>query len=313
MMLFQLIQKKGLVLLLIYLSFLNCYTFHSTQKIEKKPKKISEKPYNGIQALWIGHATVLFQLEDRWFITDPVFRESIGFFLKRYVEPGIEIKSLPKIDLILISHSHHDHLDLPTLEKLNSSTNLAFPSGIIDCLPELKRKNSHPLKIWESAKIGEIVVTAVPAEHIGGRVSFSGFCGENSYSGFIVEYQDLTVFFAGDTSYNPNFFKKIGQKFDIDLALIPIGPMDPSMPVIGDVYSYFRKKVHTDLDEAVKIFLDIKAKWMIPIHHSTFFSSREDTFPIIEAYIEKSIIKNQILFLDFGEFVRLPRQKKKYN
>jgi L-ascorbate metabolism protein UlaG (beta-lactamase superfamily) len=266
---------------------------------EKVPGKIKNplNPNAGLSALWIGHATVLLQMDDKVIITDPFLTETIGELGRRVVEPGIDFENIPKCDLILISHSHFDHLSYGSLEMLeqeNRKTPLVFPEGLEDFLPDysfpfVRMKNSNGYEkdfTGETKVINGIKVTTVIARHWGGRYGLDGYMwGYNAFTGFIIEYGGMTVYFAGDTGYDPVSFRKLGEKFQIDLALIPIGPCADC--------SQCGTKNHVFPVDAVYLFNDIKARWMVPIHYGTLQFAQAD--PMEPVYVLKKIIDEQKL------------------
>lgn len=280
--------------------------FEAPQKVKNKITN-PVKPDTRLSALWIGHATVLIQMDDKVIITDPFLSETCGEFARRVVEPGIDDKNIPPCDLILISHSHFDHLNyqsLQILEEKSSNTALIFPSGLESYLPDynmkmVKLNNDDGYKnavIGETKTVNGIKVTTVFARHWGGRYGFDGYLwADHSFTGYILEYNGLTVYFAGDTGYDSLKFKQIGEKFKIDLALIPIGPCADCKQC--GTFS------HVFPPDAYSIFKDIKAQWMIPIHYGTMHFAQAD--PMEPLYAFREIVKtnneeNNIFILDIG-------------
>ena len=255
---------------------------------------------------------MLIQMDDKVILTDPFLTETLGEFARRVVEPGIDIENIPKCDLILISHSHFDHLSLGSLEYLerkNKNTPLVFPEDMENYLPDydfdlIRMKNNNGYKnniIGETKIINGIKVTTVYAQHWGGRYGVDGFVwGDNAFTGYILEYNGLTVYFAGDTGYNDKKFKILGEKFTIDLAFIPIGPCaDCSNCGTGN---------HVFPPDAVYIFNDIIAKWMVPIHYGTLVFAQAD--PMEPLFALRKIIadekmKDRVKILKIGEQVEL--------
>jgi len=265
---------------MFYIAVRNVPVFFSgPKKVENKIKK-PIKDNVRLSALWIGHSTVLLQIDDKVIITDPVLTETIGELARRVVEPGIAPENIPGCDLILISHPHFDHLNLGSLEileKKRRNASLIFPAGTENYLPDyrfnfvrLQNDEGYRTKILgESKIISGIKVTAVFAQHWGGRFGLDGFLWANTaYTGYILEYNGMTVYFAGDTGYDSKAFKEIGNNFNIDLAIIPIGPC-------ADCDNCGVKN-HVFPTDAVYIFKDIKAKWMLPIHYGTFEFAQAD-------------------------------------
>jgi N-acyl-phosphatidylethanolamine-hydrolysing phospholipase D len=251
----------------------------------------------GLSILWVGHATVLIQIHDKVLITDPVFTTTIGLLAKRSIEPGIDAKSISRLNAILISHIHMDHFNYSSLGLLPRSARLFVPSGGIEYTPEFGFRETLPMKPWRVYEEDGLRITAVPVQHFGGRYGFdAGWSTEPTWTGYVIEYRGITVFFAGDTGYNPEFFKEIGSRFRIDVALVPIAPVEPRE---------FMSRVHVDPKEAIQVFEGVGAKLMIPIHHDTFFQGMEPTpsyaKTILQKLIEERHLKDRVRILDIGE------------
>lgn len=250
-----------------------------------KPEKVKYKLKSPIRdsvrfsALWIGHASVLVQIEDKVVLLDPVFDDVIGELMLRKVEAGLDIESIPKLDAILISHSHMDHLSLRSLRELDNrfpDAALVYPYGVERYLQNysmdryiMRTGNSaEDNYIGESADIKEMQITTIFANHTGGRFYVDSYT-QFGYTGYIIEYKGITVFYAGDTEYNRYAYKEIGKKYNIDLALIPIGPCNDCEEInFGN---------HVATYGALLMFDDLNAKYMIPVHYgSSVYGSDTD-------------------------------------
>ena len=263
---------------------------------EKVKNKITNpvKPNVRLSALWIGHATVLLQMDDKVIITDPFLSETAGEFARRVVESGIDPENIPACDLILISHSHFDHLNyssLTMLEEKSSNTALVFPEDLENYLPKynmnmirMKNDKGYERKILGESKIvNGIKITSVYAQHWGGRYGFDGyFWGDNAFTGYMIEYNGLTVYFAGDTGYDSLKFKQLGTLFNVDLALIPIGPC-------ADCKQCGTHN-HVFPVDAYELYKDIHSKWMVPIHYGTLHFAQAD--PMEPLYAINDIIRD---------------------
>lgn len=263
------------------------------------PAKVKNKitdPINDstrLSALWIGHATVLLQMDDKVIITDPFLTETIGEFGRRVVEPGIDVRNIPACDVILISHSHFDHLSFGSLTMLEEKqskgkkTALVFPQDLENYLPEydfgfhrMKNDNGYEKEITGQTKIiNGVKITSVFAQHWGGRYGFDGYLwGDNAFTGYIIEYNGLTVYFAGDTGYHPEKFKQLGSMYNIDLALIPIGPCADC--------NQCGTPNHVFPVDAVYIAKDVNAKKIVPIHYGTMHFAQADPMQPLSALTE---------------------------
>ena len=251
----------------------------------------------GLSVLWVGHATVLIQIHDKVIITDPVFTTTVGLLAKRSIDPGIDESSVSRLDAILISHIHMDHFSYSSLDLLPRTARLFVPSGGIPYTPEFGFRETLAAKPWEVFEEDGLRITAVPVQHFGGRYGFdAGWNAEPTWTGYVIEYKGSTVFFAGDTGYNPELFKEIGRRFHIDVALLPIAPVEPRE---------FMSRVHADPKDAIQIFDDVGATLMIPIHHDTFFQGLEPApsyaTTILRKLIEERSLQNRVRILDIGE------------
>ena len=224
-------------------------------------------PNAKLAVAWVGHATVLLQIQDKIIITDPFLTNTIGMVVKRSVGPGLDPALLPKVDVTLVSHIHFDHFSYGSLDLLPKNGILAVPLGAAEYTPDFGFQEVHEMKPWDVIEKDGVRVTAVPAQHFTGRYGFDGeWLGELGYTGYVIEYGGYAVFFAGDTGYNPEYFKEIGRRFKIDLALIPIAP--GSGAGVGS-------RVHVNPLGALMIFKDVGAKYMMPMHYGTLFYGPE--------------------------------------
>ncbi len=153
------------------------------------------------------------------------------------------------------------------------------------------------MKPWDVIERDSVRITAVPVQHFAGRYGIDrGWMGERGYTGYVIEYRGIVVFFAGDTGYNPELFKEIGRRFKIDLAIIPIAPSSGNG---------FGSHVHTSPLGALEIFKDVGAKFMMPMHFGTmlFGSTANPNRPleILNADAAQQGISDRIVALEVGE------------
>lgn len=280
-----------------------------------KPESIKNKIRNPVKdsvrlsALWIGHATVLIQIYDKIILTDPFFTNNIAELQKRIIEPGIDLNDLNKCDLILLSHSHFDHLNLGSLSLLENkfpNCNLVFPEGLEEFLPALsfdfisikKPDKERKIYIGETKEINGLKITTVAAFHWGGRYGLDGLIwGSSSYTGYIIQYKDVTVYFSGDTAYDKEFFKYLGRNYKIDMEFIPIGPCN-------ECEKLHKKNRHVYPKGALKILEDTKALIFIPIHYGTIKELSDPNEPKIvlkELLINRSELNYRVKILNIGE------------
>ncbi len=210
---------------------------------------------------WIGHASFLIQYTDLNVLIDPNFANWL-FWQKRVKRAGMRIKDLPEIDLVLLTHAHFDHFHKPTLRKLASPRIVVVPWGVGDLARGLGFSRIIELDWWESFSHGDWKVTFTPAKHWGARVLHDEHRG---FGGFVLEHQGRRIYHAGDTAYFGGF-RDIGRRCQPEIALLPIGAYYPDS---------FRE-VHMGPDEAHQSFLDLGAKWLVPMHFGAFKLSFED-------------------------------------
>jgi L-ascorbate metabolism protein UlaG (beta-lactamase superfamily) len=219
----------------------------------------------GLAVLWIGHSTVLMQIDDKFILTDPVFDEFIGGLSHRLVEPGMALENLPPLDVTLVSHRHFDHLSPASLKRIGSKTRAVLvPEGAGTDVPEgaYAVRELREGGIWES---GGLRVTAVKVAHSGGRWPLDASSHPYAYTGYVIQYHGITVFFPGDTAYHPELFEDLRRRVGpVDLALLPICPIRPESRM---------EPSHLNPEQALRAAELLSARWMVPIHFDTFVES----------------------------------------
>lgn len=216
-------------------------------------------------ATWIGHATFLLRVGGLTVLTDPVFSDSLPGVGRRLTPPGLSWAQLPRLDAVLLSHDHYDHLDAPTIRRLPRDIPVLVPAATARWFARLGFSAITELDWWESAELGGVRFDFVPAHHWSRRGPFDS-C-RRLWGGWVLTAPDGTrLYHAGDSGYG-RFFAEIGQRYPgIDLAMLPVGAYEPR---------WFMRKVHTDPDEAVRAAGDLGAARMALMHWGTFVLSRE--------------------------------------
>jgi len=204
---------------------------------------------------WIGHATLLVQLDGLNILTDPHWsnRASPVSFAgpKRLVPPGLPFELLPRIHVVLISHDHYDHLDLSTVLRLaqTHAPRFVVPLGMQRWFTDRGIGHVEEYDWWDSEKIDGAVLTCVPVQHFSGRTLWDQ--NRRLWCGWSIQGRQQQCFFAGDTGYHRGLFAEIAERLGpIDLAAVPIGAYLP--PAI-------MQYVHSTPEQAVQIFSDLGA------------------------------------------------------
>jgi len=233
-----------------------------TRRVGQHQRPVFPKLIRGQVAItWIGHASFLIQFNDLNVLIDPNFANWL-FLLKRVKRAGLKIQDLPPVDLVLLTHAHFDHFHKPTLRRLPYPKIGVMPWGVGDLARNLGFARVIELDWWESFSQQDWKVTLTPSRHWGARTLHDHHRG---YGGFVLEHQGRTIYHAGDSAYFEGF-KKIGKILAPEIALLPIGAYHPES---------FRR-MHMSPDEAVKVFRDLRARWLVPMHYGTFKLSFEE-------------------------------------
>lgn len=250
----------------------------STHKAQVLPgKQCLEIPNCAVWAMWIGHSTVLLNVAGVWILTDPVLFDSYGVNILgmtigpgRMRKPALSVQDIPKPDILLLSHAHLDHMDIPTLEAISER----FPKQIdvitaaktADVIEDMPWKSLGELDWGGFTHMNGIGITALKVKHNGWRWPGEA-CRANgqprtgrSYNGYYLDCNGVGVVFGGDTAYTKDFSELPGE---VELAIMPIGAYDPY------------PETHCTPEECLDMVQMMKARRMLPIHHSTFKQSEE--------------------------------------
>jgi L-ascorbate metabolism protein UlaG (beta-lactamase superfamily) len=224
---------------------------------------------------FIGHSSFLIQTGGYGLLIDPVFATRL-ILLRRQRRPGLRVRDLPRIDAVLLTHAHMDHLNLPSLRAVTREMRrrglpapvAIVPSGVEDLVSKIGFREIISLKWWESTALpgsssaAPMRITATPARHWGARLFNDTHRG---FGGYVLHAADApAIYHSGDTAYF-NGFAEIGRRLRPDIALLPIGAYFPD--------SY--RSVHTNPEEALQGLVDLGARMMIPMHYNTFRLGRE--------------------------------------
>lgn len=236
------------------------------QKSPEVPSELPPQPQSNTMAVtFVNHATFVIQNSDLVILTDPVWAERVSPFSwagpKRAVPPGIDFEKLRKVDVVIISHNHYDHMDIESLKRLKEKFDPLFviPLGDSKHLQKEGISKFKELDWWEEAQIPGATITLTPAQHFSSRSLFDR--NKSLWGSYWVEFKNHKVYFGGDTGYSA-WFKEIHKRFGSpDLALLPIGAYEPR---------WFMKPVHMNPEEAVLAHIDLNSKQSIGMHFGTF-------------------------------------------
>ena len=212
----------------------------------------------------LGHSTVLLKLRGEFWLTDPVFSERASPVQwagpKRFHAPPIALADLPPLKGVILSHNHYDHLDHATILALaDKAEHFLAPLGVGDTLVEwgVPASKVQQLDWWQSTTVDGVRFVATPAQHFSGRGLFDG--DKSLWASWVIMDDDLRVFFSGDTGYFDGF-KAIGEHFGpFDVTLMETGAYDKQWP-----------HVHMQPEETLQAHVDLKGKWLMPVHNGTF-------------------------------------------
>lgn len=280
-----------------------------------KPPEDFKYPLPGVEVelgkpkvMWVNHCTFLVDIEGVRFLTDPIWSNRASplpfFGPRRQHAPPVAIKDLPKIDAILISHNHYDHLDAKSVRELNRrfpGAKWYVPKGLGSWFIKRGITEIKELAWWEESCVTfnnkEFTVSSVPSQHHSGRGLFDG--NRTLWMGIVVRGGNKSFYFTGDTAYNSVDFKRIGDVHaKIDLCLCPIGTYLPER---------FMRTVHSSPQDAVCIHQDVKAALSVGMHWKTFKLSEEHVdAPPYHLYLEmkkRNINPLNFLAIDPGKWI----------
>lgn len=240
---------------------------------ETQPAIMTSPADGKVRVTWIGHASVLVQFEGHSVIFDPNWANWHGP-VKRQMVPGLNLKALPDLDLVLVSHAHFDHLHKPSLRVIEAKDGIVVPKGSAGLVKRLGFSRVEEMGVWEEQEISGMRIVHTPSHHWGARY---GADKNRDYGGFLVGSGSRKVFHAGDSAYFEGF-KEIGKREDICMALLPIGAYEaPS-----------GRDVHMNPEEALQAFEDLGAQLMLPMHYGTFPLGNEERDEPVRRLLEEA-------------------------
>lgn len=241
-----------------------------------------------VRITWIGHASFFLQFAGHSVIVDPNWANWHGP-VKRQRKPGLNLHGVPEVDLVLVTHAHFDHLHKPSLKILQAREGIVVPLGSASLVKRLGFPATHEMKIWEALRFDQLEIIHTPSHHWGARFIHDT---HRDYGGYIVRAGGKSVFHCGDSAYFEGF-KEIGERYDIDIALMPIGAYE----------SPSGRDVHMNPEEAVRAFADLGATTLIPMHYGTFPLGNEPHEEPVERLLREADrlgISDQVLIPEEG-------------
>jgi L-ascorbate metabolism protein UlaG (beta-lactamase superfamily) len=214
---------------------------------------------------WIGHATFLVQLGGSSALIDPVMSPKIAGLIARNVAPGLAWQALPRIDLVLVTHNHRDHMDAPTLARLGPDPVYVVPRGLGEWFRRAGLPRVLEMGWWQEEEVAGIKVSFVPAEHWSRRGLFD--VNRSWWGGYVLERGGLRVYHSGDTAWFEGFGLISERCGPIDAAMLPIGAYAPR---------WFMRRQHMDPADAVHAFRALGARRFVAMHWGTFKLTDED-------------------------------------
>jgi len=271
------------------------------QPMTGSPRPVELVGPQDLGVTFIGHSSFLLQIGGRKILVDPVFAKRL-VVLRRQRLPGLRVRELPAIDLVLLTHAHMDHLDIASLRQVIQVTRrlrgkapeVIVPKGVEDLVTKLGFSQVHGLAWWEHIDVRGLRVTMTPCQHWGARMFRDTHRG---YGGYVISNGNHSVYHSGDTAYFDGF-REIGARLKPQVALLPIGAYFPD--------SY--RTVHTSPEEAVQGFIELGAQQMIPMHYGTFPLGREpmdEPVQRLKAEAARLGINGQLKVLEEGETMHL--------
>jgi L-ascorbate metabolism protein UlaG (beta-lactamase superfamily) len=251
---------------------------------------------------WIGHATVLINFFGIKILTDPVLFPRVGIRLpgftigpKRLTAPALEFHELPRIDILLLSHAHFDHLDLRTLNRFDTNTSVITASNTRDLLRWTRLRDITELS-WGERKtvkrpVGDVDIIAFRVNHWGARKQRDIYRG---YNGYLLERNGRSILFAGDTALT-NSFADLREHGPIDLAIMSIAAYNPWI------------RSHCTPEQAIEMANAAGARFIMPVHHQTFrlsFEPRSEPIERFEVALKQT--PERIAIREIGETFVLP-------
>ncbi len=231
---------------------------------------------------WMGHSSFLIEIEGKKILLDPVYSEKaspVSFIgvNKYFQEMPISLEAIDKVDAVIISHDHYDHLDYKTILKIKNKTDRFFvPLGVDNhlLLWGVEKEKMEVLDWWDTVVFKELNLACTPARHFSGRGLTQS---KTLWASWVIKGKKATIFFSGDSGYDTHF-KHIGEKY---------GPFDIALIECGQYHKNW-KNIHMMPEEAAQAAVDLKSKLTMPIHWGAFTLAFHDWTEPVERMLKKS-------------------------
>jgi L-ascorbate metabolism protein UlaG (beta-lactamase superfamily) len=257
-----------------------------------------------VQITYIGHATLLLEISGARILTDPNFESSLGGFLARVSAPGIALEALPKLDALLLTHAHADHLSFKSLDRLPQDIPLYAPPAVARWLFRKGYRHATPLDDGEDIEIGSALrVHTGRATHRGNRYGFDRW--RSATNMYLLESDEESVFFAGDTALTSTTHHLVervlwSRQRELDIALLPIGWAPAWKPGF--------RRGHLTGDDALALFATLRARAMLPYHWGTFrhvTATAHDAIDRLRTSLREHDARERVHVIEPGESVTL--------
>jgi L-ascorbate metabolism protein UlaG (beta-lactamase superfamily) len=257
-----------------------------------------------MRVTYVGHATLLIEMSGLKLLTDPNFDPKLGRILPRVSAPGIALDALPKLDAVLLTHAHADHLSFDSLDRLPPTTPVYAPPVIADWLNRLGYSHARPLPPGEELRIGDVRVNAAVATHKGNRYGFDKWRADASM--YLLTSDSESCFFAGDTALTDETHHLVERHLwdagrVLALALLPIGYAPWWKPGF--------RKGHLTHEDALVLFERLKARVLVPYHWGTFrhvTATAHDAINRLRTRLEDHHLAESVRIIEPGESIALP-------
>ena len=253
-----------------------------------------------VKFIWLGHSSILLSIDGKTVLIDPVFSKNaapVSFMIKRFQPPVITLDKMPKVDYILISHDHYDHLDMETVKYFNEKqTTFILPLGVGSHLRRWGIDQSKIIELdwWSNVDLGDLSFTGTPAKHFSGRLGLLSPM-KTLWSSWVIKSSANSIYFSGDSGYDTHY-KKIGDR---------LGPFDVIFMDSGQ-YNERWRAMHNMPHEVIKGFKDLGGRYLVPVHWGMFNISLHNWFdPPAEVTVRSRDNEIQLITPRLGEIVSL--------